>query len=41
MEIGLSDFHKMSLTIMKMNYNKQKTKLFSRWIMNIFQTKVP
>ena len=41
MEIGLSDFHKMSLTIMKMNYNKQKTKLFSRGIMKIFQTKVP
>ena len=26
---------------MKMNYNKQKTKLFSRGIMKIFQTKVP
>ena len=41
MEIGLSDFHKMSLTIMKMNYNKQKSKLLSRGIMKIFQTKVP
>ena len=27
-ETGLSDFHKMSLTVMKVFYNKQKPKIF-------------
>ena len=27
METGLSDFHKMSLTVMKVFYNKQKPKI--------------